>query len=344
VLRGHALEALETKRTNLDGAAAFALLAPRRYRGPAVRAEVVFALLSDYLDTLSEQPSADPVANGLLLHLAQRAALDREAPWADYYTHHPRKDDGGYLCELVEACRAALGELRSYRVAAPAALRLSQHAGRFQSLNLTERYGGHDQLAQWVRHESTPHSTLYWWEAAAAANSTLGILALIGAGAQPGLRESDASAIEGAYRPWVEALHTLLDSVVDEDEDAAAGQRSLLSYYESPEQAASRLAMITEQALGALASLPDSSRHIVILSAMVGFYVCPVPPTATGPPVAEAVLEAIGPLAKPTALMFGAREALGKLGAWRPRLPLRTGPAGQAETAERSGARRAWSF
>src|SRR6516164_6786748 len=67
VLRGHALEALETKRTNLDGAAAFALLAPRRYRGPAVRAEVVFALLSDYLDTLSEQPSEDPVANGLLL-------------------------------------------------------------------------------------------------------------------------------------------------------------------------------------------------------------------------------------------------------------------------------------
>jgi hypothetical protein len=60
--------------------------------------------------------------------------------------------------------------------------------------------------------------------------------------------------------------------------------------------------------------------------------------------VAEAVLEAIGPLAKPTELMFGTREALAKLGSWRPRLLASTDPAGEAETAERSRARGAWSF
>jgi hypothetical protein len=59
--------------------------------------------------------------------------------------------------------------------------------------------------------------------------------------------------------------------------------------------------------------------------------------------VAEAVLDAIGPLAKPTELMFGARRALGRLGAWRPGAPLHT-PAGRAEAAERSRTRGAWSF
>ena len=322
-LRALALDALESKQANIEGAAAFALLAPRARRGAVVRAEVAFAALCDYLDTLCEQPSEDPVANGRQLHRAQLAALDGDLPDVDYYAHHGRGEDGGYLRELARECRAALGALPSYQQAAPAALRLAEHAGRFQSLNLTERQGTHEQLAQWARSEASWEAELLWWETAAAANSTLGILALLAIAARPTLAPEEAIAIETAYRPWVEALHTLLDGVADEREDAATGQRSLLGYYASSEEAAARLSMIAEEAIGGVSTLPNASTHLVIIAAMVGLYLCPAPETATGALVSEGVLDRMGFLAKPTVLMFRTRRTLSRLkppslaGRWR---------------------------
>jgi tetraprenyl-beta-curcumene synthase len=313
-LRACALQALNTKRGNIEGAAAFAVLAPRPRRRVVIRAEVAFATLSDYLDTLCEQPSEDPIANGIQLHQAQLAALDRDLPWADYYAKHTRGNDGNYLRELVETCRSALDELPSYPQAAPAARRLAEHAGRFQSLNLTDTQGGHEQLAQWARREAIPGANLRWWETAAAANSTLGILALVAAAARSTLAADEAARIEQAYRPWVEALHTLLDSVVDESEDRATGQRSLVDYYASPEEAACRLSSIATDAIRSVARLDDAPEHAVVLAAMVGFYLYPAPASHTGKLVSASVLEALGFLAVPTVLMFRARHALRRLG------------------------------
>ena len=44
------------------------------------------------------------------------------------------------------------------------------------------------------------------------------------------MRAWDVEAIEGAYFPWICALHSLLDRLVDVAEDERAGQRNLLSY------------------------------------------------------------------------------------------------------------------
>ena len=41
----------------------------------------------------------------------------------------------------------------------------------------------------------------------------------------------DAREIDRAYFPWIGALHTLLDSLVDRHEDRESGRPSLLSYY-----------------------------------------------------------------------------------------------------------------
>src|SRR6185312_9044343 len=65
-LRANALEALG-KRGNMEGAALFAVLAPRSHRRLSVRALVAFQTAYNYLDMLAEQPSADPVANGAQL-------------------------------------------------------------------------------------------------------------------------------------------------------------------------------------------------------------------------------------------------------------------------------------
>ena len=92
---------------NIEGASAFAAFAPRRRRAPAARAMVCFQAAYNYLDMLTELPNTDPTANGRLLHRALLVALDPDAEHLDYYAHHHLQDDGGYLAETVDGCRAA---------------------------------------------------------------------------------------------------------------------------------------------------------------------------------------------------------------------------------------------
>jgi tetraprenyl-beta-curcumene synthase len=75
-LRRLALITQTSERGNYEGAAAYAVLVPRAYRARVVRALVAFQTTYDFVDTLSEQPSHDPVANGRQLHLALLRALD----------------------------------------------------------------------------------------------------------------------------------------------------------------------------------------------------------------------------------------------------------------------------
>ena len=81
----------------------------------------------------------------------------------------------------------------------------------FQSLSL----GSNGELESWARRQTATDNGLEWWETAAAAGSSLGVHALIAAAASPMLDEQDVAAIEAAYFPWIGALHSLLDSLVD---------------------------------------------------------------------------------------------------------------------------------
>jgi len=312
-LRSLTLEAQRNETAKAEGAGAFAILAPRTSRAMLVRAQVAFATLFDYLDALAEQPSDDPIAGNRQLHQAMLVALRQDAPHIDYYARQRSKDDGGYLRELVEGWGGAFGALRSYQTAAPLARDLAEQIVRYQSLNLSERNGGHAHLADWARSESPPDSKLYWWEHAAGSSYVLGMLALMAAAAQPSLTADEVAATCAAYTLWVEAVITLLDSAVDEAEDAAAGQRSLVSYYASPEEAATRLRMIATEAVRALSALPNASRHLVIFAGLLGNYLTPPPPTPMGRAISAPVLETVGSLAKPTALVFRISRAAKRL-------------------------------
>ena len=123
VLRRLALLTQRVEHGNYEGAAAYAALVPRAYRARVVRAVVAFQTTYDYVDTLSEQPSYDPVANGRQLHLALLTALDPDSDQPDYYEHASGGRDNGYIRQLVQACRDALGALPSYAAVAQPALR-----------------------------------------------------------------------------------------------------------------------------------------------------------------------------------------------------------------------------
>jgi tetraprenyl-beta-curcumene synthase len=309
-LRRIALDTHRSESGNLQGAAAFAAVAPLRRRATVVRASVAFQAAYDYVDSLAEQPSAMPFSNGRALHEALRVALCPTASHAAYYRHHRATDDGGYLRLLVDACRAAMRELPSRGVIEPhlaaAADRMIAYQARIHS-----RGPEAPALAAWAARNTPPKSGLTWWESAAAAASSLGAFALVTAAADPRLSAAEADAIDHAYFPWAGALHVLLDSLVDLPIDTSSGHCSLVAHYAQPEQAAARLGAIASRAFASTRALRHGRRHAAILAVMSTHYLSN--PTAQLPHAVLArarVLDAAEGLAGPASAVGRRRRML----------------------------------
>ncbi len=336
-LRRLALAAL-AKRGNIEGAAAFAAFAPRAQRARVTMAVSAFQAAYNLLDILGEQPSPDPVRDGQRLHEAlvyalspsgsggssgKRAGLnvdgdqperrqamsgDPLAASLDWYEHHPQRNDGGYLSQLLEQCRTAFAGLPSHELVACAARAGARRIVAFQSLNLSESQGDHAGLERWAQEATPPGTGLQWWETASAAGSSLGVFALIAAAGERRLDAHETLAIDRAYFPWIGGLHSLMDNLIDKHEDEAAGHRSLVEYY-GPQRAAQRMSWLAVQAQRAAQELPHGRRHTVILAAMIANYlVTPEAQSAQLRPVSDAVLATTGPLAKPTLFVFKLRR------------------------------------
>lgn len=312
-LRALACEA-NAKRGNMEGAALFAVLAPRRRRTQTLRALVAFQTAYNYLDTLAEQPSADPLQNGRRLHEALLVSLDPSAAHADYYAFHPQREDGGYLTELSDTCRQALATLPAHVLVSSATWAAAARIVAFQSLNLTEHQGGYEELQRWARELTPVGSALAWWQAAGAGGSSLAVHALIAAAADPELRQVDVQAIHDAYFPWICALHSLLDSLVDLDEDDRAAQRNLLAYDASDQHAARAMGSLARRARAATAPLPQAARHRVIVCVMAAYYLSsPQAATPRAQTIAAGIPAALSPLLAPALMLFRLRRLAARL-------------------------------
>jgi tetraprenyl-beta-curcumene synthase len=304
LLRADALASHHDKSSNSEGLAALAILAPSSRRAPLARSLVAYQLMLDYLDGVSERPTPDPLANGLRLHRAFEVALDPDAPHSDYYAQAPADEDGGYLLELIETCRAPLRELPSYEAARGALLRQARLCCESQALNHALPFIAVDrQLDEWAA-QTTAQAGLEpgfeWWELiAAAAASSLCVGALLALAATPGASEDEARRVESAYFPWASGLNALLDSLVDLDEDPE--DASHLRRYSSYEHAAERLTAIASGARERVSALPDGDLHEAILAAMGALYLIHEDAWRGGrEPISLAVYGALGPLARPS--------------------------------------------
>jgi tetraprenyl-beta-curcumene synthase len=309
-LRKAALDAILTKRDILEGAVAFAVLAPPGMQRVVVRAITAFELAFDYLDTLMEMPNPDPIANTYRLGQALLAVFQPDLAHPAYYEHHSCGDDAGYLVRLVDTCRATIKELPSYAVTAGAATRALAQIVRYQSLNHRPSHSSNDAFAIWAGTQSAPELGLHWWETGAAVGSQLVVLALIASAADPATQPERVAAVERAYFPWIGALSTLLDSVVDQQADRDGDQQSLVDHYGSPQIAAERMRMITLKAVDAVSELPDAEHHRLILAGMAAFFhSTPQAATPEVSMVTRVVFEAMGTRATPAFLLLRARRA-----------------------------------
>lgn len=304
LLRTAALASHRDKASNSEGLAAMAVLAPEGHRPAVSRSLVSYQLMLDYLDGVSECPSADPMANGLQLHRAFEVALDPEAGHEDYYRYAPAREDGGYLRELIESCRAPLAGLPAYPAVRGRLLHQALLCCESQALNHALGFVPvEDRLGEWAARtadESGLEPGFEWWELiAAAAASSLCVGALLALAATPGATEAEARRVEAAYFPWASGLNALLDSLVDLDEDPDGA--SHLRRYESYDHAAERLAALAAGARERVSQLPDGRLHEAILAAMGALYLIHEEAWRPGrEPVSIAVYGALGPLARPS--------------------------------------------
>ena len=310
-LRHAALEALRTKSDDLEGAVAFSVFAPQQERAAIVRAITAFQLAFDYLDNVAELPNDNPIRNGRTLNRALLVSFAPGAPHPDYYQHQCHRDDGGYLEGLVSACQEAISALPSIAAVLAPAQRAVLRIATYQSLNHGDRYGSRAAFTDWAWSQLVPGVDMRWWEVGAAAGSQLSVHAMIAAAADPTMNPDRAAAIEHAYFPWIGALSTLLDSLVDRHLDVADGQQSLIDHYTSPTEILERFRTITLEARRSLDPLVDAENHVLILAAMAAFFHSSA--KASAPDVAQttrAVLDTVGGWATPALVFFRTRQIL----------------------------------
>ncbi len=313
-LRKIALDTLDEEHWNLEGAAAFAVFVPRRRRAETVQTLVTFQAIFDYVDSLAEQPAADPVANGRTLHEALHVALAPGRAQPNYYALHPRSRDGGYLPGLVDRCRDSFQALPCHDALRRPLHRAVRRMIEYQTLIHGDGALAHAPLASWARGETPPGTNLRWWETAAGGASSLVAFAFFAAAARPTLPAEEIEAIEHAYFPWIGSLHVLLDSLIDWPKDAQAGHHSLVENYACPHETAQRIETIATEALGAIHDLPDAKQHALFLAAMACFYLSA--PSAELPHARDATMRVattLGDLAGPVLLVHRARRTIERI-------------------------------
>jgi tetraprenyl-beta-curcumene synthase len=283
-LRVHACATLRDEDGNAEGAALLALAAPPPLRAEVTRLLVAFQVMYDYLDTLSEQATADPLEASRRLHRALFDVLGNATVAPDWYAGYAHGDDGGYLAALVTTCGELFATLPSRAIVAPAVQRAMERAGESQSRNHAAMLDASEleAFAAWAAAQSAPACAMHWWELAAACGSSLAIHALLAAAADPALTPATAAQIERAYWPWICGLNTLLESVVDAGTDALTGNHSYVGRYQSPDAAVERLAQIAAHATAATRALPNASHHATVLAAMACFYLSAPRPGSAG--------------------------------------------------------------
>lgn len=311
ILREHALLALEAKAANVEATAVFATLAPRPTRATAIRAICALQIAIDYIDSISEEPRAEPLRDGLQLHRALAAALTPGAESEDWYRFHPRRDDGGYLSSLVAACQESAGALPTAGAVLPAAQRAAARCGEGQSHTHAAALAGAagaGELETWATALGAP-AIYRWWEVAAGASSSVAAQALIAAAADPATSPAEAELIDAAYFPSVGALTVFLDDLIDRDEDAAGGEHNYLAYYRDSAAAADRLDLIANLASAALAPLRQGRRHAAILAGVAGFYLSAgAAKTPYARPVRDRLLASAGPAVRPIVAVMRLRR------------------------------------
>jgi tetraprenyl-beta-curcumene synthase len=308
-LRALALEKLRGESLHAEAAAILATRAPRAHRRDAARAIVALELLFDYLDGLTERPSADPLREGERLFEAYVDAL------AGGCARNGAGPTDRYLRSLSETVSEALARLPAAGAIADVATASARRGVQAQVRMHAAPQLGTEQIERWARSE-TDGTGLAWRELlVGSASSVLTMHALIAAAAQPKTTPAHAAQIDGAYLS-TGVLLTLLDGLIDHEHDHAeqagdaktngAGPRESLAslgylgFYHDRDELTETLTDAAQRAAAQAGALPGGAHHVMTLVGVVAYYTSA--PGARGElaaPIVERLQEELTPLIFP---------------------------------------------
>jgi hypothetical protein len=306
-----AVAKLNRERFNPRLAATFATLAPREHRRCVTEAIVALQVAYDYVDAVTEGPGPEPG------RAAESEALQRAFIDAVGLDRQPSCEDT-YLSDLTAAVNQRLARLPGARAVERVLRQAAERCVHAQALGHAAPLAGDCELEAWARQQA--HGTgLLWpeWLAGAQA-SVLCLHALIAAAADAYATQKQARQLDTLYLS-IGAL-TMLDSLVDREEDLAAGEHGYLRHYANVEQMGRCLQALATQSARRARELPNAGHHLVTLAGVIALYASA--PTA-GEPSARSVFlrvragEPRGLIAPTLALMRAWRagdRALGALG------------------------------
>lgn len=270
VLAQQALASIDSKRFHAQGGSIYALYptAPEGY----TRFVVALQTISDYLDNLCDRVGFLEEKGFRQVHQSLLDALDPARSIADYYSHYPHREDGGYLRELVLECRRQLAQLPSYRIVKDDVLKLAELYCDLQTYKHLDLSIRQQRLEQWAKHHEAKYPQLTWWEFSAATGSTLGIFILGALAADPELTAEEAAKVKEAYFPWICGLHILLDYFIDQEEDMKEKDLNFVSYYLDKEECGERLNLFLVKGLEAAQALNHRCFHYTVIQGLLAMY------------------------------------------------------------------------
>jgi tetraprenyl-beta-curcumene synthase len=300
-LQALALQKLDEERFNAEVAATLATLAPPKHRNNVIEAIVAYEVMYDYLDGLTEQPTANPLDHGHQLYQAFTDAIAPDAePTSHDYLSDERADDSGYLAELVRAVRGALRALPSTEAISQVSQRAARRCAEAQIRAHSVPRLGTTQLEQWAAHEVT--GTPFGWQEflAGAASSVLAVHALIVVAADERTTPQEAAEIDTVYLS-ICALSTMLDSLVDYYRDTQAGQAGYIRYYQNHDLLTRDLTRAVRRAIHHATPLPNGAHHVMTLVGVAAYYISgPAAHSDFAQPVTRQVRRQLEPLITPT--------------------------------------------
>jgi tetraprenyl-beta-curcumene synthase len=318
-LQALALSKLREEHFNAEVAATLATLCGTRYRPTVVEALVAYEILYDYLDGLTELPSAEPLRDGRQLYRALTDAIAVDSPTTTagyYFLYHPNTD-GGYLDELVGVVRAALTALPSSQVMISVARRATERCAEAQVRAHAVPHLGPGQLERWARREADGLIPPLGWQGflAGAASSVLTIHALIAASGDGDTTAEGAAALDAVYLSTA-VLSTLLDGLVDYEDDQREERSSYLSNYPDAKVLTADLLSATRSAVESARLLPTGPHHTMTLVGVVAYYLsAPGGRSDYARAVTGPLAKELNPLLTPTLAIMRAWRAAKRVGA-----------------------------
>ncbi|HUY40633.1 MAG TPA: DUF2600 family protein [Candidatus Dormibacteraeota bacterium] len=269
-LRIQALSSIDAKAYHVAGGCILATFLTPSAADRYVEIVAPLETIYDYLDNLCDRHPDVGIAAYPILHRAIADALHPDAVAGGYYDLGPSGDDGDYLVTLVRRVQRGLARLAGHEQLLPLfreAASLYADMQTFVHFPPAER---EEACRLWYERHAERYGELEWFEFACAAGSQLHVYAPLFM-----LFDTRYGSIADAYHayfPAVSALHVLLDSFIDQEEDREHDDVNFVALYGGSERFFERVAYLARRAVRAFSRLPEPRRHRFVLRTMSLFY------------------------------------------------------------------------